>query len=65
MKFSEFLLDEALVASSPGIGFGTFGEGYLRLSLVENEHRIKQALRGIRKVMESDKVIESAAVAKK
>jgi len=65
MKFSEFLLDEALVASSPGIGFGTFGEGYLRLSLVENEHRIKQALRGIRKVMESDKVSESAAVAKK
>ena len=64
MKFSEILLEESLVASSPGIGFGTFGEGYLRLSLVENERRIKQALRGIRKMMEGDKVSEAATVAK-
>lgn len=53
MKFSEFLLEEALVATSPGIGFGTAGEGYLRLALVENERRIKQALRGIRTMMET------------
>jgi alanine-synthesizing transaminase len=65
MKFSEILLEEALVASSPGIGFGTFGEGYLRFSLVENEHRIKQALRGIRKMMESDKESKAATVADK
>jgi alanine-synthesizing transaminase len=51
MDFSELLLDKALVGASPGVGFGPDGEGYLRLALVENEHRIKQALRGIRKLM--------------
>ena len=51
MDFSELLLDKALVGASPGVGFGPNGEGYLRLALVENEHRIKQALRGIRKLM--------------
>jgi alanine-synthesizing transaminase len=56
MGFSELLLEEALVAVSPGVGFGETGEGYLRLALVENELRIKQALRGIRKMMKSDKV---------
>ena len=66
MRFSEILLEESFVATSPGIGFGIFGEGYLRLSLVENERRIKQALRGIRKMMESDRISEIAAtVAKK
>ncbi len=54
MQFSELLLDRALVATSPGVGFGNAGEGYLRFALVENELRIKQALRGIRKMMESD-----------
>lgn len=54
MKFSELLLEEAMVATSPGIGFGTAGEGYLRLAMVENERRIKQALRGIKKVMGAD-----------
>ncbi len=55
MKFSELLLEEALVGVSPGVGFGAAGEGYLRLALVENELRIKQAIRGIRKLMRSDK----------
>ncbi len=53
MEFSELLLEEALVGASPGVGFGAAGEGYLRLALVENELRIKQALRGIRKLMKS------------
>jgi alanine-synthesizing transaminase len=61
MRFSELLLDEALVAASPGIGFGEAGEGYLRMALVENELRIKQALRGIRKMMNSDQVQTLAA----
>lgn len=61
LRFSELLLEEALVATSPGIGFGTAGEGYLRMALVENELRIKQALRGIRKMMSNDKINTLAA----
>jgi len=49
LEFSMRLLKEAGVAVSPGIGFGTGGEGYVRFALIENEHRIKQALRGIRR----------------
>jgi len=56
MKFSELLLEEALVGASPGVGFGAPGEGYLRLALVENELRIRQALRGIKKMMKSEKM---------
>ena len=51
LEFSKLLLREAKVAVSPGIGFGEFGEGFVRLALVENEHRIRQAVRGIRKVL--------------
>jgi len=51
MGFSKVLLREAEVAVAPGIGFGEYGEGYVRLGLVENEHRIRQAARGVRKVM--------------
>lgn len=47
MKFSLMLLDKAEVAVSPGAGFGEDGEGYLRIALVENEHRIRQAVRQI------------------
>jgi len=49
LNFSKFLLEKAKVAVSPGIGFGEGGEGYVRFALVENEQRIKQALRGIRR----------------
>jgi alanine-synthesizing transaminase len=48
IEFSKLLLKEAKVATSPGIGFGEFGEGHVRFALVENEHRIKQAVKGIR-----------------
>ena len=51
LEFSKFLLKEAKVAISPGIGFGDSGEGYVRFALVENEHRINQAVRGIRKLL--------------
>ena len=51
MGFSKILLQEANVAVSPGIGFGEYGEGYVRLGLVENEHRIRQASRNIKKVL--------------
>jgi alanine-synthesizing transaminase len=49
LDFAKFLLYEAGVAVSPGVGFGQHGEGWVRFALVENEMRIKQAVRGIRK----------------
>lgn len=48
MEFAFFLLDEAKVAVSPGVGFGPSGEGYVRFALVENDHRLAQAVRTIR-----------------
>lgn len=52
LDFAFFLLKEAKVAVSPGIGFGEYGEGYVRFALVENEHRIRQAVRGIKRAFE-------------
>jgi len=49
MEFAKFLLTEAKVSVSPGIGFGPYGEGFVRFALIENEHRTRQAVRGIRK----------------
>ena len=51
LEFSKRLLSEAHVAVSPGIGFGESGEGYVRFALVENRHRIRQAVRSIRKFL--------------
>jgi len=48
LEFAKFLLAEAKVAVSPGIGFGADGDGFVRFALIENEHRIRQAVRGIR-----------------
>ncbi len=55
IEFSKFLLQEARVATSPGVGFGEYGEGYIRFALIENEHRIKQAVKGIRSLLYSSK----------
>jgi alanine-synthesizing transaminase len=49
MEFAKFLLTEAKVSVSPGVGFGPYGEGFVRFALIENEHRTRQAIRGIRK----------------
>ena len=51
LEFSKLLIREAKVAVSPGIGFGQYGEGYIRFALVENNHRINQAIRGIKKIL--------------
>jgi alanine-synthesizing transaminase len=51
LKFAKWLLEEAEVLVSPGIGFGPAGEGYVRMSLVENTHRIRQAVRQINRVL--------------
>jgi len=51
LEFSKLLLKEAKVAVSPGIGFGEGGDEYVRFGLVENEHRTRQAVRGIKKAL--------------
>ena len=51
VEFSKLLLKEAKVAVSPGIGFGEYGDHYVRFALIENEQRIRQAVRGIRKAL--------------
>jgi alanine-synthesizing transaminase len=51
LEFSKFLLDKAKVAVSPGIGFGDLGDEYVRFALVENRHRTRQALQGIKRVL--------------
>jgi alanine-synthesizing transaminase len=51
LEFSKLLIREAKVAVSPGIGFGQYGEGYIRFALVENNHRINQAIRGIKTIL--------------
>ncbi|MDR1614900.1 MAG: LL-diaminopimelate aminotransferase, partial [Campylobacteraceae bacterium] len=53
LEFSKQLLTEAKVAVSPGVGFGEHGEGYVRIALIENENRIRQAARNIKKYLNS------------
>ncbi len=52
MLFSKLLIEEAGVAVSPGVAFGEHGEGYVRIGLVENEHRIRQAARNVKKFLD-------------
>ena len=56
MEFSKLLLTEAKVAVSPGIGFGDYGDDHVRFALIENEHRSRQAIRGIKKLLKEAKV---------
>jgi alanine-synthesizing transaminase len=51
LEFSKFLLERAKVAVSPGIGFGQYGDEYVRFALVENEHRTRQAVQGIKRAL--------------
>ncbi len=53
VEFSKLLVENAEVAVSPGIGFGEYGEGHVRIALVENEQRIRQAARNVRRFLES------------
>ena len=54
LEFSKKLLLEARVAVAPGIGFGQYGDDHVRFGLIENEHRTRQAVRGIRLMMKKD-----------
>ncbi|MBL0699273.1 MAG: aminotransferase class I/II-fold pyridoxal phosphate-dependent enzyme [Desulfosarcina sp.] len=51
VEFSKFLIKEAKIAVAPGLGFGAYGDEYVRFALIENSMRINQGIRGIRKVM--------------
>jgi len=55
LEFSRQLLDKAKVCAAPGIGFGDLGDEYVRLALIENENRIRQAVRGIRAMLRSER----------
>ena len=51
VEFSKFMIRQAKVAVSPGLGFGEYGDEYVRFALIENSMRISQAVRGIRNVL--------------
>ena len=55
LEFSKKLLSDAKVAVSPGIGFGQYGDEYVRFALIENEHRTRQAIRSIREMMRRER----------
>ncbi|TAL49960.1 MAG: alanine transaminase [Methylovulum sp.] len=57
LEFSKKLLLEAKVAVAPGIGFGQYGDDHVRFGLIENEHRTRQAIRGIRNMMKKDQLV--------
>jgi alanine-synthesizing transaminase len=67
VEFATLLVEKAEVAVSPGIGFGEYGEGFVRVALVENEQRIRQAARNIRRFLESapEKLHNVVALAKR
>jgi alanine-synthesizing transaminase len=57
LEFSKKLLQDAKVAVSPGVGFGEYGDDHVRFGLIENEHRTRQALRGIKEMFKKDGLI--------
>ena len=61
LEFSKKLLAEASVAVSPGVGFGEYGEGFVRFGLIENEHRTRQAIRNIKRMMKNDGLAQVTA----
>ena len=62
LEFANKLLKDARVAVSPGVGFGEYGDGHVRFSLIENEERTRQALRGIKHMLAEDGVLQPALV---
>ncbi|MGA0796778.1 MAG: alanine transaminase [Quisquiliibacterium sp.] len=61
LEFAKKLLNEAKVAVSPGVGFGELGDDHVRFALIENEHRIRQAVRGIREMFRKDGLMPKVA----
>jgi alanine-synthesizing transaminase len=61
IEFTKRLLDGARIAVSPGIGFGDYGNDHVRIALIENEHRLRQAVRGMRDMFRKDGLLRGAA----
>ncbi len=61
LEFAKKLLADAKVAVSPGIGFGEYGDDHVRIALIENEHRLRQAIRGMREMFRKDGLLSAAA----
>jgi alanine-synthesizing transaminase len=61
LEFTKRLIDGAKIAVSPGIGFGDYGDDHVRIALIENEHRLRQALRGVRDMFRKDGLLRGAA----
>jgi alanine-synthesizing transaminase len=63
LEFTKKLLADARVSVSPGIGFGEFGDGHVRFALIENENRIRQAVRGVKEMFRRDGIVKPAVAA--
>jgi alanine-synthesizing transaminase len=61
LEFTKRLMDQAKIAVSPGIGFGDHGDDHVRIALIENENRLRQALRGVREMFRKDGLLRGAA----
>jgi len=61
LEFAKKVLEQAKVAVSPGIGFGDYGDDHVRFALIENEHRTRQAIRGIKEMFRKDGLLPKAA----
>jgi alanine-synthesizing transaminase len=61
IEFTKRLMDQAKIAVSPGVGFGDYGDDHVRIALIENENRLRQALRGIREMFKKDGLLRGAA----
>ena len=59
--FTKRLLEDAKIAVAPGIGFGEYGDDHVRIALIENEHRLRQAARGVREMFRRDGLLKGAA----
>ena len=57
LEFTKKLLAQAKVSVSPGIGFGEYGDGYVRFAMIENENRTRQAVRGIKQMFRDDGIL--------
>ncbi len=61
IEFTKRLLGEARIAVAPGIGFGDYGDDHVRIALIENENRLRQALRGVKEMFRKDGLLRGAA----
>ncbi|HJT61362.1 MAG TPA: alanine transaminase [Burkholderiales bacterium] len=61
IAFAKRLIEQAKIAVAPGVGFGDYGDDHVRIALIENEHRLRQAVRGIRDMFRKDGLLRGAA----